>query len=82
MRRDEWVTVHGPVKEQQPDGMSHVVWGGHLAQKAWEILGTEGAEENFSLGYTRTGVGGDRHLVTVPRGLGGGASSLGKDTEE
>ena len=23
MRRDERVTVQGPVKEQQPDGMSH-----------------------------------------------------------
>ena len=23
MRREEWVTVQGPVKEQQPDGMSH-----------------------------------------------------------
>ena len=22
-RREEWVTVQGPVKEQQPDGMSH-----------------------------------------------------------
>ena len=23
MRREEWVTVQGPVKMQQPDGMSH-----------------------------------------------------------
>ena len=23
MRREEWVTVQGPVKEHQPDGMSH-----------------------------------------------------------
>ena len=23
MRREEWVTVQGPVKKQQPDGMSH-----------------------------------------------------------
>ena len=23
MRREEWGTVQGPVKEQQPDGMSH-----------------------------------------------------------
>ena len=23
MRREEWLTVQGPVKEQQPDGMSH-----------------------------------------------------------
>ena len=27
MRREERVTVHGPVKEQQPDGMSHRGWG-------------------------------------------------------
>ena len=28
MRRDEWVTVQGPVKKQQPDGMSHRGAGG------------------------------------------------------
>ena len=28
MRREEWVTVQGPVKEQQPDGMSHRGGGG------------------------------------------------------
>ena len=28
MRRDERVTVQGPVKEQQPDGMSHGGGGG------------------------------------------------------
>ena len=28
MRREEWVTVHGPVKKQQPDGMSHRGWAG------------------------------------------------------
>ena len=28
MRRDERVTVQGPVKEQQPDGMSHTGGGG------------------------------------------------------
>ena len=40
-------------------------WGGdrHLAQKAQETLG---AEENFCLGYTGTGIGGGRHLVTAP----------------
>ena len=27
MRRDERVTVQGPVKKQQPDGMSHGGWG-------------------------------------------------------
>ena len=28
MRREEWVTVQGPVKEHQPDGMSHRGGGG------------------------------------------------------
>ena len=28
MRRDEWMTVQGPVKKQQPDGMSHRGGGG------------------------------------------------------
>ena len=28
MRREEWVTVQGPVKKQQPDGMSHGGGGG------------------------------------------------------
>ena len=35
MRREERVTVQGPVKEQQPDGMSHR--GGQQA-KAWPLL--------------------------------------------
>ena len=29
MQREEWVTVQGPVKEQQPDGMSHRGCRGH-----------------------------------------------------
>ena len=32
MRRDERVTVQGPVKEQQPDGMSHRGGGGDLGR--------------------------------------------------
>ena len=35
MRREERVTVQGPVKEQQPDGMSHR--GGHTGQQALHI---------------------------------------------
>ena len=50
-----------PCNPPPPMGGDH-----HLAQKAQEIPGAEGAEENFSLGYTGTGVGGDRHLVTAP----------------
>ena len=29
MRREEGVTVQGPVKEQQPNGLSHGEGGGH-----------------------------------------------------
>ena len=46
MRRDERVTAQGPVKEQQPDGMSH---GGGMPQSApgiicgeWHMNGTVG----------------------------------------
>ena len=40
MRREERVTVQGPVKEQQPDGMSHrgqkvQVWTCHCARPRW-----------------------------------------------
>ena len=38
----------------------------HVAQKASETRGAEGAEENFSLVHTGTVVEGDRHLVTPP----------------
>ena len=35
MRREERVTVQGPVKEQQPDGMSHS--GGMLWSGTWDM---------------------------------------------
>ena len=39
MRREERVTVQGPVKKQQPDGMSHggaMQWkGGVLLKESW-----------------------------------------------
>ena len=37
MRREERVTVQGPVKEQQPDGMSHKAdgWVGMRAKKIY-----------------------------------------------
>ena len=49
----------------------------HLAQQAWETLRTEGAEENLSLGYTGTGVGGGRHLETPPPQWGGASLTIG-----
>ena len=35
MRREERVTVQGPVKKQQPDGMSHTGGGGLWPLGAW-----------------------------------------------
>ena len=57
-----------PPPPNPPPAWGETRMGGdrHLAQKAQETLGSKGAEENFSLGYTGTGVGGNRHLVTVP----------------
>ena len=37
MRREERVTVQGPVKEQQPDGMSHGGGGGGPGPIAWTL---------------------------------------------
>ena len=37
MRREERVTVQGPVKEQQPDGMSHGGGGGRSVR--WSLFG-------------------------------------------
>ena len=57
-----------PLRSPPPPGGDR-----HLAQKAKE---TPGVEEKFSLGYTGTGVGRDRHLVTAhpppPHGAGTG----------
>ena len=39
-------------------------WSQKYAQKAQEIPGAKGAEENFSLGHTRMCVGGGRGAVT------------------
>ena len=41
-----------------------------------QTLGAECAEQNFSLCYTGTGVGGDRHLVTAPPPPGGGRPDI------
>ena len=35
MRREERVTVQGPVKEQQADGMSHRGGGGTISWENW-----------------------------------------------
>ena len=56
MQREEQVTVQGPVKEQQPDGMSHR--GHHL-----------GASPQGRLGFQLGGWGG---VNRAPRGWGGG----------
>ena len=47
MRRDERVTIQGPVKEQQPDGMSHR--GGEAALVWWECGGVR--TQHASLGW-------------------------------
>ena len=39
MRREEWVTVQGPIKEQQPDGMSHRGGGGVLGWWVFSRVG-------------------------------------------
>ena len=39
MRREERVTVQGPVKEQQPDGMSHrgaLIWKWGCRARLWK----------------------------------------------
>ena len=83
MRREERVTVQGPVKEQQPDGMSH---RGSFALKV------HGAEDELSSGHDGVvversegpvwvlghGRGGGGHLVTVsPGGWEGGVARSG-----
>ena len=39
MRREERVTVQGPVKEQQPDGMSHRGSHHRFSEPAWVLVG-------------------------------------------
>ena len=51
MRREERVTVQGPVKEQQPDGMSHRGGGvrekGSIDRSVIMNSGAKGAEKFF-----------------------------------
>ena len=56
MRREERVTVQGPVKEQQPDGMSHR--GGGLAHK--EFGANEAYERGGEFGANEAHEGGGR----------------------
>ena len=65
MRREERVTVQGPVKEQQPDGMSHRGGGGGRGTRQF--------------GYVPSGLRGYRRVQVVAvqwRG-GGGIRSVG-----
>ena len=49
MRREERVTVQGPVKEQQPDGMSHggLGWGDTLQRLSGGALSAARAQCNY-----------------------------------
>ena len=52
MRREDWVTVQGPVKEQQPQGMSH---RGVLAKELQMIRG-QPVWSDFDASYTAVDV--------------------------
>ena len=49
MRREERVTVQGPVKEQQPDGMSHRA-GQHIELGFWPKAAPEFQENDRTAG--------------------------------
>ena len=66
-RREEWVTLQGPIKKQQPDGMSHRRWGGgwrgggsNLLCVLWALCvdSDPGLEEHFSCTWTPYPVAG------------------------
>ena len=66
MRRDERVTVQGPVKEQQPDGMSHTGRGHPCAPAA-----TLPPLASSGLGFPeRTAAGGPRQQLHAREGGG------------
>ena len=56
MRREERVTVQGPVKEQQPDGMSHRGFESWWEAEAWRDTG-DGHQEGGKDGGKGTGWG-------------------------
>ena len=65
---------HGASKTWYRVGLAFQVQFRHLAQKAEEILGAEGTEEKFPLGYRGRG---DCHLVSVSPPLPGDRRVLG-----
>ena len=67
MRREERVTVHGPVKKQQPDGMSHRGGGG-------------GKERESSSGHAHWGRGKERNRGKQENRAGGGARGAKRET--
>ena len=52
MRREERVTVQGPVKEQQPDGMSHKGGGGCLPFSGRRVPSSLGTPPVGGMGCT------------------------------
>ena len=75
MRREERVTVQGPVKEQQPDGMSH--GGGQPAarspQPRWAVCATGvGAHQG------QTNREGEKNIWWTARAARGGTGHLGR----
>ena len=54
MRRGEWVTVQGPVKKQQPDGMSHGGGGGCRCVDDTDALAKERGCKPLPRGCART----------------------------
>ena len=62
MRREERVTVEGPVKEQQPDGMSHR--GGRLLKSLTVMLVTSTIFSAFCYGLAEA-----LHFQRIPNVL-------------
>ena len=55
MRREERVTIQGPAKEQQPDGMSHrgaigvPIWGAYWGYSRYEVRSRQVFSPTLSL---------------------------------
>ena len=74
MRREERVTVQGPVKEQHPDGMSHRGW---MCVGPW-VRGSIGRGRGLTMGVSQ-GMGPMDPALGLPFriGLRGGVRSEG-----